>query len=65
MILHKLTGKEILINADDIKKVSKNDFGNTVVLLLSGRKQPVQESVAQTRKAIELDYKQIQFILNL
>ena len=65
MILHTITGKEILINAGDIKKVYRNGFGDTVVLLLSSRRQPVQESVAQIRKAIKLDYKKMQFILNL
>ena len=65
MILHTITGKEILINAGDIKKVYRNGFGDTVVLLLSGRRQPVQESVAQIKKAIKLDYKQLQFNFNL
>ena len=65
MILHTITGKEILINAGDIKKVYRNDFGDTVFLLRSGRRQPVQESVAQIKKAIKLDYKQLQFNFNL
>jgi len=65
MILHTITGKEILINAGDIKKVYRNGSGDTVFLLLSGRRQPVQESVAQIKKAIKLDYKQLQFNFNL
>ena len=65
MILHTITGKEILINAGDIKKVYRNDFGDTVFLLRSGRRQPVTESVAQIKKAIKLDYKKMQFNLNL
>jgi len=65
MILHTITGKEILINAGDIKKVYRNDFGDTVFLLRSGRRQHVTESVAQIKKAIKLDYKKMQFNLNL
>ena len=65
MILHTITGKEILINAGDIKKVYRNGSGDTVVLLFSCGRQPVQESVAQIKKAIKLDYKQLQFNFNL